>query len=162
MSDTPQGTAEQVSHGELVSQVRYGYWFNHLCERLYGRIDLVLNFVQLVGGSAVAVASLQSYPRVATVAGLFLAAAAAVSLLMAPAVKAERHLRAKCGYLDLEARAWDIQFAALMNELTALRRDAPGGWDVLAVPAFNATVRAIGGTATIPETRLQRFARAIA
>ncbi|AGU50355.1 hypothetical protein VAPA_1c32690 [Variovorax paradoxus B4] len=151
-----------MTHGELVSQVRYGYWFNHLCERLYGRIDLCLNFVQLVGGSAVAVATMQSVPSVATIAGVLLAAAAAVSLLMHPAVKAERHLRAKCGYLDLEARSWDVESAVLMRELTELRKGAPAGWDVLAVPAFNATVRAIGSDATIPETGLQKFARALA
>lgn len=152
----------EVTLAELVTSVRYGYWFNHLCERLYSRIDVALNFVQLVGGSAVAVATLQSFPTAATTSGMLLAGAAAVSLLMQPAVKAERHLRAKCAYLDLEARAWDMSAQELMKQLTELRKAAPTGWDVLSVPAFNATVRAIGGDSMIPETAAQRVARILA
>ena len=161
MSDLKQGT--DVTHGELVTNVRYGYWFNHLCERLYARLDLVLNAVQLVGGSAAAYGAMQSQASLSAGAGVCLAVAAAVSLLVQPAIKAERHRRAKCDYLDLESKAWALSFEQLNVQLMEVRKAAPTGIDALAIPAYNATLRAIGETtALLKESAVQRIARALA
>ena len=162
MSSSNQA-ASSVTHGELVTNVKYGYWFNYLCERLYVRLDFVLNAVQLVGGSAAAFGVMQSAPGVSATAGVLLAGAAAASLLVQPAIKAERHRRAKCDYMLLEAQAWRMAFDDLNQALTKVRADAPTGMDVLSVPAYNATLRAIGESSTlISETWVQRLARALA
>lgn len=152
-----------VTHAELVTNVRYGYWFNHFCERLYARLDFVVNAVQLVGGSAAAYGALQSHPWLSAGSGVALASAAAVALLVQPGIKAERHRRAKCGYLALETKAWKLPFDELNAELMQARSDGPTGIDALAVPAYNATLQAIGAAAEPLKTSLvQRLALALA
>lgn len=161
MSETQSNS--DVTHGELVSNVQYGYWFNHYCERLYSRLDFLLNVVQLVGGSAAAFGALQKNPKLSAAAGIALALAAAVSLLVQPSIKAERHRRSKCEYLELEAKAWQLSFQELKTELMLIRKDAPTGIDALANPSYNACLRAIGAdTKPIHVSWMQRIAFAFA
>ncbi|MEJ8852637.1 hypothetical protein [Variovorax rhizosphaerae] len=129
---------------DLSFDLKYGYWFNLLCERFYSRVDFVLNFVQLVGGSGAALAVINESPKQVVVAGLALAICAAVSLLMQPAIKSERHRVARCTYLTLDARLASEQREGLVIALADLRREAPIGLGVLGPPAFNATLRAMG------------------
>lgn len=159
---TNDAAPDLVSQGELVSNVRFGYWFNHLCERFYGRVDLMLNLLQLVGGSAAVVALAKDSPSITAASGILLVAASALALLVSPAVKAERHRRSKCEYLDLEAAAWTMSPQDLVIKLAAVRKDAPLGISSLAMPAVNATLRAIGRRDAVqPETILQRIAAAV-
>jgi hypothetical protein len=161
MSNTTQ--APEVTHAELVTNVRYGYWFNHMCERLYTRLDFVLNVVQLVGGSAAAFGVMQGNSPLLAASGVGLAVTAAVALLVQPAIKSERHRRAKCEYLALEAKAWGMAYDDLNSALMKARSDSPTGVDALAVPAYNATLNAIGNTSSLmAETWVQRLARALA
>ncbi|MGJ7487715.1 hypothetical protein ACSFA2_20800 [Variovorax sp. LT2P21] len=127
---------------DLSFDLKYGYWFNLLCERLYSRLDVLLNFVQLVGGSSAALAALNDSPKSVVTAGVALATCAAVSLLVQPSVKAERHRVARCNYLTLDARLDGGSTEGLVMALADLRREAPIGFGILAVPAFNATLRA--------------------
>ncbi len=162
---TDASPRDEAERHELTSGLSYGYWFNLLCERFYARVDFVSNAVQLVGGSAAAFSVLQSRADWTTAAGIGLALAAAVSLLVQPAIKAERHRRAKCAYLELEAKAADLSTAELRRELARVRGDAPTGIDALAVPALNATLRARTEAGAEPvfvrESALQRLARMI-
>jgi hypothetical protein len=151
------------THRELVSHIRYGYWFNASCEKAYGRLDLLLNVMQLVGGSIAVVSILKTSEALTTAMAGILAFAAAVGLLVQPSVKAERHRQAKCVFLELEGRAWHLPTDALEQQLARTRQDAPAGIALLAVPAFNATMRAIGqDEAQKPETIWQRAFAAIA
>jgi len=127
---------------DLSFDLKYGYWFNLLCERLYSRIDFLLNFVQLVGGSGAALAVVNGSPQLVVTAGLALAVCAAISLLVQPAIKAERHRVTRCGYLSLDAKLESNRIDGLVVALADLRREAPIGLGALAVPAFNATLRA--------------------
>lgn len=130
-------------------EIEYGYWFNMKSERLASRLDFVLNLVQLIGGSAAAMAVLGGWPGGVVAAGLLLALCAAVSLLLQPAVKAERFCVAKRNWLDLKGRASGLDDDALVAAVARLQADGPNGLGALEKPAWNAAVRASGGTQTL-------------
>lgn len=154
---------DPVTHEELVSNVRYGYWFNLLCERLYGRLDFLLNLLQLVGGSAAVLSLARDGPATMAVSGVVLVIAAAIALLVQPAVKAERHRHAKGEFLALEGVCWSLTQPQLAARLAEVRRAAPVGVDTLAMPAYNATVRAIGRAGDVQRVSwLQRVVAAFA
>lgn len=151
------------AHRRLVSDVRYGYWFNLKCESAYGHFALVLNIIQLVGGSLAVVSITQSSPTLTAWMGSMLAIVAALSLLIGPAVKAELHRQAKNAFLDLESRAWSLATKQLQADLARVRAAAPLGLGLLAVPAYNATMRAIGAEdAQRPESFWEKFVAALA
>ena len=122
-------------------EIEYGYWYNLACERLYRRIDVACNLVQLVGGSAAAAAALGGRGALVVGAGLLLALAAAVSLTVQPAIKGERHMRSKCQYLDAKRLSDESAVAAAIIDAQA---SGPAGFGALAMPAWNAAARAMG------------------
>lgn len=148
---------------DLTFDIHYGYWFNLACERFYKHIDVVLNFVQLVGGSSAALAALNGSQTWVVAAGLSLAVCAALSLLIQPSVKAEQHLQAKCRWLALKPKSLvlaDTELAALVAEAQA---SGPAGIGALAVPAFNLTVCATGREdRKRPERLFEKLASALA
>jgi hypothetical protein len=156
----PLHTAE---HCELVSAVRYGYWFNLACERLYARIDFLLNLAQLVGGSGAVFAVVRTAPNLTVFFSILLATCAAVALLVHPAIKAEKHRAAKSSYIELEAQSWKISTQALRGSIAEIRKNSPSGIALLAAPAYNATVRAIGREDSVrPEHWLAKCLNALA
>lgn len=122
-------------------EIEYGYWYNLACERLYRRIDVACNLVQLVGGSAAAAAALGGHSAAVVASGLLLALAAAVSLTVQPAVKSERHMRSKCQYLDVKRLSDESAVGAAIIDAQA---SGPAGFGALAMPAWNAAARAMG------------------
>ena len=124
--------------------MHYGYWFNLACERFYRHIDFILNFVQLVGGSGAALGALSGRPVLVVASGIGLAACAALSLLMQPGVKAEQHRVSKCQYLAIKEGLLKLSDAELHGAVVQAQRDGPAGIGALAVPAFNATLDALG------------------
>lgn len=122
--------------------VEFGYWFNLANERVYHRLDVALNLVQLVGGSAAALAAMQGSPRAVVASGFALAICAAISLLVSPAVKCEQHRATKAQWKALQGRAHLLS----EDELRAASRDiqgsGPSGISGLTVPAYNNTLRA--------------------
>lgn len=146
------------SHDDLMFDVQYGHWYNLKCERLYRHIDVLLNVIQLVGGSGAAFAVVSQSPALLAAVGVALSAAAAVSLLVQPGAKAERHARAKAGYTRLLASGLTMHPVQLAQHLADVRVDAPTGLSALQNPAFNAALRAAGyaeGFAHV--TRVQRM-----
>lgn len=153
----------QPSHSDLMFDVHYGHWYNLKCERLYRRIDVVLNAVQLVGGSGAAFAVISESGALLATVGVFLALAAALSLLVQPATKAEAHGRAKRGYIKLMALGPKLEAETLAERLADVRVDAPTGPTALEGPAFNATLRAMGyDSGFVDMSRFQRLANALA
>lgn len=122
-------------------EIEYGYWYNLACERLYRRIDVACNLVQLVGGSAAAAAALGGNSALVVGSGLMLALAAAISLAVQPAVKCERHMRSKCQYLGVKRLSDESAVAAAIIDAQAI---GPAGFGALAMPAWNAAARAMG------------------
>lgn len=152
-----------VAHQRLVSDVRYGYWFNAKCEAAYAHFALFLSLLQLVGGSLAVASLLKDSTLLSAWMGGTLAVAAALSLLVGPSVKAERHRQAKNVYLELEGRAWTVTAEQLQIDLAHARAGAPIGIALLSVPAFNATMRAIGAEdAQKPESFLAKVMAALA
>lgn len=129
---------------DQIFDIEYGYWYNAACERFYRRIDFACNFIQLVGGSASAGAALGGRADLVVFSGLMLASAAAVSLTVQPAVKVERHERAKCAYLAIKRRRHQADEAAIHEAITDAQAGGPVGVGALAIPAYNDAVRAMG------------------
>lgn len=129
---------------DALFDVEYGYWFNQANERLYHRLDVLLNVVQLVGGSAAAWAALQQDPRAVVAAGMALAVCAAVALVVQPAVKAEQHRACKALWRTLKGRAARMGDEDLVASVAELQGSGPAGLGTLAMPAYNATLRATG------------------
>lgn len=129
---------------DLLFDIQYGYWYNAACERFYRRIDFITNFVQLVGGSGAAAAAVAGQPMLVVASGMALAACAAISLTVQPAIKAERHERAKCAYLAIKRKQIELDSAALHAAVTDAQTGGPVGVGALMVPAYNDAVRAMG------------------
>lgn len=152
-----------ASHDDLIFDVHYGHWYNLMCERLYRHLDVTLSLVQMVGGSASGIAVMNQSGAVLSVAGVLLALASAFSLLVQPGVKVERHGLAKRAYTQLMSEAGSLDADQLAKRLADVRVGAPTGPRVLEVPAFNATLRAMGyDTGFADATCLQRALAAMA
>lgn len=131
------------SRDDSFFNLEYGYWFNAANERFYRRVDFLTNLVQLVGGSGAAAAALSGRNELVIASGLVLAAVAAVSLTVQPAVKAERHERAKCKYLGIKRRMHQLSDTELHEAATEAQEAGPLGIASLGMPAYNAALRAI-------------------
>lgn len=136
--------AKSLTHRELVSEVKYGYWFNLACERLYARLDFLLNLIQLLGGSAAVVALFQGDQKLTALSGVLLASCAALALLLQPSIKSERHRATKCQFLELDSKCWSMDAIGLSAEIASIRKEAPSGVRLLGDPSYNATLKAMG------------------
>lgn len=146
---------------EKIYEVNYGYWFNLVNERAYHHLDVVLNLVQLVGGSAAALAALQGYPSLVVASGLALALCAALSLLVQPGTQAERHRACKAQWATLRGQAARFDDEQLDDRIADIQSSGPSGLGFMADVAYNATLRATGQDhALVKLSRLQRLAAA--
>lgn len=141
---------------DTLFDIEYGYWFNQLNESLFRRLDFLTNLIQLVGGSAAAFAALQSSPVWLVGSGMALALCAAVQLLVQPAVQAEHHRACKQQWRSIKATQADLSDAQLLQAVATLQGTGPSGSTWLAVPAFNATVRATGNVASVSRLSLMQ------
>lgn len=117
--------------------IDYGYFYNLSNERFYSRLDGLLNFVQLVGGSAAAAGAMQSDAKLVVGAGVALAVCAAISIVVQPAVKAERHCQMKTRWRELLAYKGDD----IADQAAKLQASGPIGMGILAMPSYNAALR---------------------
>lgn len=154
---------QQPTLHDLLFDVHYGHWYNLMCERLYRRLDVLLNLLQLVGGSGAAVAVVSQSASVLAGVGVVLAVTSAIALLVQPAIKAHTHGLAKGGYTLLMSDGPQLQPHELAVRLAQVRMGAPTGPQSLQAPAFNATLHAMGYTTGFMETgRMQRLVAALA
>jgi hypothetical protein len=138
-------------------EIEYGYWFNQINERAYRRLDLLLNAVQLLGGSAAAMAAFSDQPAFVIQSGFALAVCAVISLLVQPGVQAEQHRACKAAFLKLKGRAQSLCDADLSAAVADLQSEGPGGISITKDLAFNATAHATGAShGAVPLGRLQR------
>lgn len=125
--------------------IYYGYAYNDLCQSLYARLDFVTTFIQLVGGSAAAAGVLTSAAWLVGTSGVVLAICAAIGVTVQPAIKADRHQRAKCHFWDIKAQAADqLEGYELDAAITRGQSDAPMGIKTLELPAYNRTLHMLG------------------
>ena len=125
-------------------EIEYGYWFNHLNARAYRMIDLLLNLVQLLGGSAAAMAALGDRPAAVVASGFALAVCAAIGLLVQPAVKCEQHRACKAAWLKLKGRAHAMPDDDLAVSVRDIQSEGPSGLPGADMPAWNSAAAAIG------------------
>lgn len=139
-------------------EIEFGYWFNQINERVYHHLDVLLNLVQLVGGSAAALAAMQGMPSAVVAAGVALALCAALALLVQPGVKAEQHKACKAQWRILRGKERALTDDELMTAVTDIQASGPGGLGALSDVAYNATVRAMGREdANLPLSRFQKM-----
>jgi hypothetical protein len=144
-------------------EINYGYWFNMSNERAYHNLDVLLHLVQLVGGSAAALAALKGEPALVVASGLALALCAALALLVQPGVKSEMHRACKAQWVALRGKASSLNDQQLLLEVAEIQAAGPNGLGVLQDVAYNLTVRATGDEhAVVKLSNLQRIAAAIA
>ena len=144
-------------------EIAYGYWFNLFNERAYHHLDVLLNLVQLVGGSAAALAAMQGSPGLVVASGLALALCAALALLVQPGIKAEQHKGCKAQWLALKGKAGSLADDALLAAVTEIQAAGPNGLGVLQDVAYNATACATGCSDSVVKlSPLQRLAAAVA
>lgn len=121
--------------------IYYGYSYHELCQSLYGRLDFATTFIQLVGGSAAAAGVVASEPWLVSVSGVILAVCAAVSVAVQPAIKSDKHARAKCQFWAIKAEAEQgLPDQAIRARITQAQADAPLGVKTLGLPAVNRTL----------------------
>lgn len=148
---------------DKIYEVNYGYWFNVKNEGAYHHLDVLLNLVQLVGGSAAALAAMQDKPILVVASGLALALCAALAVLVQPGVKAEQHRATKAQWLTLRGKASGLNDEELTAAVCEIQAAGPSGLGVLCDVAYNATVQATGcEKAAVPLTAWQKFAAACA
>jgi hypothetical protein len=125
--------------------IYYGYAFHELCQSFYARLDFVVTFTQLVGGSGAAAGVLTTSPWLVGVSGVVLAICAAVGVTVQPAIKAYRHELAKCQFWGIKARG-DAGLAGgeLTGVITQAQGDSPMGIKTLEDPAYNRALRMLG------------------
>lgn len=125
--------------------IYFGYAYHELCQSLYARLDFVTTFIQLVGGSAAAAGVVASEPWVVSLSGVVLAVCAAVSVTVQPAIKSDKHARAKCQFWAIKAEAEQgLQDSALQGKITQTQADTPLGIKTLELPAVNRALHMLG------------------
>lgn len=136
-------TDERTTY-EAVMDVKYGCVFNRLNQRLYERLDGVLGFVGLAGGSSAIAAGFAGNATAMAWVGGVVAALAIVERLVGAARKAEIHRQAQEAYAELQARCAGMALDAIDRELVALQARFPDGVAGLAEVAFNRNVASNG------------------
>jgi hypothetical protein len=94
---------------------------------------------------------------------LALAVCAALSLLIQPAVKSERHAACKSAWRTLRGDEPTLSDIELTQRVTQLQASGPAGISALADPSYNATAQALGRTdAVVKLSFAQGFAKSLA
>lgn len=129
---------------EAQLDVRYGQCWNHLNERLFGRLDLLFGAITLFGGSAIAVTVTADHKMAVAVLGGVVAVSAIVERLVGATEKRLDHREMKKRFADLDARSGAMSLEDIDAELRRLQADGPTGVRGLDVPAYNANMRTNG------------------
>ncbi len=150
------------THYEATIDVRYGMRFNELNARLYNHIDGAISFITMLGTCGAAVSFVNQSPPLAAASGLLLAAVAALGRVIGPARKAEQHAAACRNYAAIDAAAADLTLEQIDARLRPLQASSPGGFRLLAAPAYLDNLRSNGIATDLRLTRAQAIAYALA
>ncbi len=124
---------------------QYGIQLNQLNETFYGRWDRLLTFASLLAGAGVTVNFFQSLgPFWNGILGLIVASCAAVQAIWQPANCAAAHREGKKTFFALDAVVRGLSIDEAFARIGAIRASLPAGFDALAQPAYNRTLRANG------------------
>lgn len=130
-----QSSEKEVNqiHGEI----KFGLWFNKLHSRYYRRLELFLNFLQvLLGGSAFA-GLLAADQRLAAFSGSILAIIAAINTVFPIAKKEALFSLGVNDYGELEDQIAKEPIDQIKTKLGALKRKYPDGLTSLHHGAYN-------------------------
>lgn len=143
---------------QAVMEVRYGVQYNAANERLYRRLKFVFDFASLFAGSTAVVSFVNKSPDLAAVAGVALAALAAVNQLVSPGEMATRFNEAYRRFVALDRQASTMTAEAIRDAVGAIRADAPWGVDAIGPYVYNRCLTSNGfEDGHMALTRWQRF-----
>lgn len=146
-----------------VMDVRYGYHYGELNQRLWSHLDTTLNLAGALGGSAAVASLFAASPALVLSAGITMACVSVLQLVLRPAQRAAEFRDAKRSFAELDAKAWDMPLADLDRQLKGLQASAPIGSSRLGMPAYNACVRANGHESKVVTLKLtERLVSALA
>jgi hypothetical protein len=129
---------------EAVTDIRYACLYGEMNERYWQRLDTVMNLVGALGGSSAIAGVLASNSTLSLVAGVAVAVASTLQLVLRPGNRSSGFRDTRREFLELEARAWNLSIVELDSARKRIEAQAPIGSRLLALPAWNASVRAIG------------------
>lgn len=144
-----------------VAEVRFGIQFGLLNERFWGRIDTLLNFLQVLAG-AFALAGVLADGVALGVAGASMAVISALQLVLQPGRRAADFRVARRAWHELFKHAWALSLHELDARIEDLRAESPVGLRALEQPALNDIERMHGHEPTEKLTLMQRLAVALA
>ena len=122
---------------QIHGQIRFGLWYNKLHARYYRRLELFLNFLQvLLGGSAFA-GLLAADQRLAAFSGSILAIIAAINTVFPIAKKEAVFSLGVNDYGELEDQIGKDSIEQIKLKLGALKRKYPDGLTSLHHGAYN-------------------------
>lgn len=122
---------------ETIGFVRYGYWYNTLNSTAFRRIDFVLNFIQLMLGSAV-IASVAGDSSAWTVFfGFCVTAITIVSALIGFGSRKEHFKHAATAYNQLLGELEEFSERDAKKRLQALQSAFDRGFECADYPAHN-------------------------
>jgi hypothetical protein len=126
---------------ELCLEARYCSRYNGLQARFYSRVQTAIRWALLIGGAASVGAVLGERPMLQAVAGITLAALAAIDILLKPGERAARFDAHRRRYDELDAGSRKLSRDELHARLSELQRESyEGEIELLRQPAFNDTM----------------------
>ena len=140
------------AHWNAVLEVRYGIHYNAANERLYRRLRLIFDALQIVCGGAAFAAWAASKPEMSAFAGLFIALISALNLLVSPAEMATRFNEVYRAFTELDAVSLEMSEPDIRKAIAKIRSGAPWGVDALGNIAFNRCLAANGYSEGFLET----------
>lgn len=148
---------------EALAEIRYATRLHELHQRLYRRIRLLFTFSTIALGSATAVAALSSVPHAMTTASLLLMLISICDATWNPADLQASHAFQRREFAYFTTRALGMDLLTIDGELAQLRATETCDIEALREVALNDISRTLGWLHNVkPETRWQRFIRAIA
>lgn len=156
-SNTPDRT-----HGQAVTEVRFGIEYAELNERYWQRLDTCLNAVQVLCGALALAGAIGTQGPVAGLAGVLMAIVSTLQITLAPARRSIAFRDARMAFHDLNERVWTLQLGELDAALERIRKAAPHGLHSLNKPAVNRVHCSMGRKDALePLSRMERWAEAL-
>jgi hypothetical protein len=144
-----------------VAELRYAVEFARLNERLWQRVDTLLNFAQVMAG-ALALAGAFGDAKTLAGAGVAMALVSGLQIGLQPSRRGADFRMARAAWQRLARDPWSLSLSELDARMEDLRSESPQGFDALGPAAFNAVQMRHGNPARLPLRWHQRLVAALA
>ncbi|MDR7192714.1 hypothetical protein [Luteimonas terrae] len=159
----PSSSAGPLTHYQALLDIDYAAHLAELHCRLLRRVDRIIVWLGLAGGTTSLASAFAATPVLAGIGGAVVTVLSLYALAFRPAEAAEAHAADKRKFLALKARASTMSPEKITSALARIQIDAQSTWDCLQLPAYNDVVTSAGRPEAVQKTtRWENFIRAIA